>query len=261
MRRWLPTPATTNSNCTWAAAARTNTTRASLNITMSPLSARAKFPWRFPARSAGPKNVAVSDSERSISELLAEKGPHWRDARVEFHRRIAFPAACLVFALLGVPIGVRPAARRACGWIDPDAGADRRLLFSFRYRRAHGAARLDRAVGRDLGGQISSARSWASSFCAASKPFANQIACAGLARYRSFGAPRPARPARGRCRADPASNGALCGRTRRHIARRDRASWFRKATAVAFPMLIDVYLLQQFFYYFLVLLAGFHSDF
>ena len=29
------------------------------------------------------------------------------------------------------------------------------------------------------------------------------------------------------------------------------------ATAVAFPMLIDVYLLQQFFYYFFVLLAAF----
>ena len=57
-------------------------------------------------------------SERSITELLAEKGPRWRDARVEFHRRIAFPAACLVFALLGVPIGVRPRrGGRAAGLI------------------------------------------------------------------------------------------------------------------------------------------------
>src|SRR5580658_3818821 len=66
---------------------------------------QSEIPVEISSPVAGPKNVAVSDSERSISELLAEKGPHWRDARVEFHRRIAFPAACLVFALLGVLIG------------------------------------------------------------------------------------------------------------------------------------------------------------
>ncbi|MFZ1030762.1 MAG: LPS export ABC transporter permease LptF, partial [Candidatus Acidiferrales bacterium] len=66
----------------------------------------------------GPKTVALSDAERSVSELLAERGPNWRDARVEFQRRIAFPAACVVFALLGVPIGVRPRrGGRAAGLI------------------------------------------------------------------------------------------------------------------------------------------------
>ena len=39
---------------------------------------------------------------------LASAWASWRDARVELHRRLAFPAACLVFALLGVPVGVRP---------------------------------------------------------------------------------------------------------------------------------------------------------
>src|SRR6202050_5455130 len=151
---------------------------------------QSEIPVEISSPVEGPKNAAVLDSERSISELLAEKGPHWRDARVEFHRRIAFPAACLIFALLGVPIGVRPrrggraagliltlglirglyffffyraqhgehssgapAAGRARGRIDPDAGADRRLLFSIRYRRAHGAARLGRSVGGHLGGK------------------------------------------------------------------------------------------------------------
>src|SRR5271155_2015023 len=79
---------------------------------------QSEIPVEISSPVAGPKNVAVSDSERSISELLAESGPHWRDARVEFHRRIAFPAACLVFALLGVPIGVRPRrGGRAAGLI------------------------------------------------------------------------------------------------------------------------------------------------
>jgi LPS export ABC transporter permease LptF len=79
---------------------------------------QSEIPVEISSPVAGPKNVAVSVSERSISALLAENGPHWRDARVEFHRRIAFPAACLVFALLGVPIGVRPRrGGRAAGLI------------------------------------------------------------------------------------------------------------------------------------------------
>ncbi len=47
-------------------------------------------------------------AEQPASALLSDDGPNWRASRVEFQRRIAFPAACLVFALLGVPIGVRP---------------------------------------------------------------------------------------------------------------------------------------------------------
>lgn len=55
-----------------------------------------------------PKQHTVSNPERSFSELLGESGPGWRDARVELHRRLAFPAACLVFALVAVPLGAQP---------------------------------------------------------------------------------------------------------------------------------------------------------
>ncbi len=44
----------------------------------------------------------------SIRQLLATRGPGWRDARVELQRRFAFPVACLVFALLAVAVGARP---------------------------------------------------------------------------------------------------------------------------------------------------------
>ena len=54
------------------------------------------------------KNSALSVAEESVGALLTDNGQGWRDSRVEFQRRIAFPAACLVFALLGVPMGVRP---------------------------------------------------------------------------------------------------------------------------------------------------------
>ena len=54
------------------------------------------------------KVSALSIAEQPVDRLLTNNGPGWLEARVEFQRRIAFPAACLVFALLGVPIGVRP---------------------------------------------------------------------------------------------------------------------------------------------------------
>jgi LPS export ABC transporter permease LptF/LPS export ABC transporter permease LptG len=50
----------------------------------------------------------LSNSERSLRELLDVNASNWREARVELHRRLAFPAACLVFALVAVPLGAQP---------------------------------------------------------------------------------------------------------------------------------------------------------
>ncbi len=50
----------------------------------------------------------LSNPERSLRELLATKDAGWREARVELHRRLAFPVACLVFALIAVPLGAQP---------------------------------------------------------------------------------------------------------------------------------------------------------
>ena len=50
----------------------------------------------------------LSNSERPTRELLRETGSNWRAARSEFHRRLAFPAACLVFALVAVPLASQP---------------------------------------------------------------------------------------------------------------------------------------------------------
>jgi LPS export ABC transporter permease LptF/LPS export ABC transporter permease LptG len=51
---------------------------------------------------------AQSNPERPTGQLLAESGINWREARVEFQRRLAFPFACLVFALVAVPLGAQP---------------------------------------------------------------------------------------------------------------------------------------------------------
>jgi LPS export ABC transporter permease LptG len=56
--------------------------------------------------SAQPRQL--SNPERSFGALLNDHGPGWREARVELHHRFAFPAACLVFALIAVPLGAQP---------------------------------------------------------------------------------------------------------------------------------------------------------
>ena len=46
--------------------------------------------------------------EQSMRELLAAKNAGLRDASVELHTRLAFPVACLVFAIVAVPLGAQP---------------------------------------------------------------------------------------------------------------------------------------------------------
>jgi LPS export ABC transporter permease LptF/LPS export ABC transporter permease LptG len=50
----------------------------------------------------------ISTPERTLRTLVADDGPSWLESRVELHRRLAFPFACLVFALVAVPIGTQP---------------------------------------------------------------------------------------------------------------------------------------------------------
>jgi LPS export ABC transporter permease LptF/LPS export ABC transporter permease LptG len=215
---------------------------------------QSEIPVEISSPVAGPKNVAVSDSERSISELLAENGPHWRDARVEFHRRIAFPAACLVFALLGVPIGVRPRrGGRAAGLILTLV-----LIGGYYFLFVTGAHMA----------QQGSVAPWAGIW--AGNIAGLILGLIFLRRIETIRKPNPvvvwletcfrrSRPERRRetdAAPIPASNGGL-GAGRGVIPHAESHKIVPEGTAVAFPMLIDVYLLQQFFYYFVVLLAGF----
>ena len=50
----------------------------------------------------------ISNPERSLRSLIADHGHGWLESRVELHRRLAFPFACLVFALVAVPIAAQP---------------------------------------------------------------------------------------------------------------------------------------------------------
>lgn len=46
--------------------------------------------------------------EQSMRELMTERRSGSREASVELHTRLAFPIACLVFALVAVPLGAQP---------------------------------------------------------------------------------------------------------------------------------------------------------
>ena len=55
-----------------------------------------------------PQPLQKNNPERSVQDLFHDRGPNWREARVELHRRFAFPMACFAFALIAVPLGAQP---------------------------------------------------------------------------------------------------------------------------------------------------------
>jgi LPS export ABC transporter permease LptG/LPS export ABC transporter permease LptF len=210
------------------------------------------IPVDISAAATPQKNSPLSLAEQPAGALLANNGPHWREARVEFQRRIALPAACLVFALLGIPMGVRP--RRggrsagliltliliggyyfffvagdhmaAQGRLSPWLGVWAANIVGmtagvFLLRRVENIRRPSRFLG------------WFESL---------------WSRWRTAGKGDPA------VGSAAAPNGTLSSPQSRAFGIRQA---LRANRAMGFPMLVDVYLLQQFFYYFLILLAGF----
>jgi lipopolysaccharide export system permease protein len=68
---------------------------------------RSDWPMEF-STMLPPKERNISYPERPLAELWRDHGPNWRDARVEFNQRLAFPVACFVFAFIAVPLGAQP---------------------------------------------------------------------------------------------------------------------------------------------------------
>jgi len=196
------------------------------------------------------KLTSLPVSEQHASALLSNHGPNSLEARVEFQRRAAFPVACLVFALIGVPIGVRPRrGGRATGLILTLV-----LIGGYYFLFVYGAHLAAQ-------GQISV---WLGVWAA-------NIVMAGLglllfrriesvrkpshllARLKSLRDKRSGGKRTNGAAAAPYTNGtAKLANTSVGIRRMVGAG-----RAMGFPMMIDVYLLQQFFYYFAVMLAGF----
>jgi len=202
------------------------------------------IPVDISGASSPSKNRALSVAEEPAGALLRDNGTGWRTSRVEFQRRIAFPAACLIFALLGVPMGVRPRRGGRAGGLILTlilVGGYYFLFVSGDHLAAQG--RISPFLGV-----------WAG----------NIVACIlgliMLARVENIRRPNAVLAwleslwARTRRTApEPASNGSAAA-PRPAVGLRQALASTR---AMAFPMLMDVYLLEQFFYYFFVLLAAF----
>jgi LPS export ABC transporter permease LptF/LPS export ABC transporter permease LptG len=65
----------------------------------------------WPIEFSGLTNAAprqLNNAERSVRQLYNDDGPGWREARIELHKRLAFPIACFAFALVAVPLGAQP---------------------------------------------------------------------------------------------------------------------------------------------------------
>jgi len=195
--------------------------------------------------SAEPRQL--NNPERSIRELYNDHGPGWREARVELHRRFAFPIACLAFALIAVPLGAQPRrGGRAAGSLLAI------ILISSYYLLSGLGANLARE-----GALTPAAGIWiANAFLVA-------LGLALLPRMEQFrGESRWVRPiaylksrkrllrrrrAQARARAATA-NGVNGERVSQEIMMRSSGS---------FPQLIDIYVLRRFLYYFALLMGTF----
>jgi len=186
--------------------------------------------------------------ERSVRDLLRDKGSGWREARVELHRRFAFPAACFVFALVAVPLGAQPrrGGRAAGSIIAVLLIAAYYLLFV----TGAGFARegtLTPAIGIWMADALLAA-------------FGIML----LPRMEQFrGESRWLRPM-GRLRRWIRLQRLLRARARAAAVHAERANnengTHREANVASsgsFPQLIDLYLLRRFFYYFALLMAVF----
>jgi len=212
---------------------------------------------------ASARNTGATVSEEPVSALLEAKGSDWRDARVELHNRLAFPMACIVFALLGVPLGVRPRrGGRAAGlvltlfliggyyflWIAGDHWA--------RQGKVSPAAGIwaanfvATAIGLYLFSRIETVRQ--------PHAFAAWIEMYGLRRRRKSGqGPAVAAPASSAALSAPAHATLANGKAPEDAGTLRPARSTRTATGASFPLMFDIYILRQFAYYFGTLLAGF----
>ncbi|MGB8787903.1 MAG: LPS export ABC transporter permease LptF [Candidatus Acidiferrales bacterium] len=193
--------------------------------------------------------ASLSDAEQSTHALLELTGPESRAARTEFQRRLAFPAACLVFALLGVPIGVRPRrGGRAAGFVLTLVMIS--LYYLVFVAGTHYA---------QLGAVSPVVGVWAANIVAAVLAL---ILLRGIEHTRGQNRFSRAWEALASLRRSPDSAPRTADASNGHAAFSNGTSHVRNAIVmggaqIGFPLLIDVYILRTFFSFFVMMLAGF----
>ena len=192
----------------------------------------------------------VKNDERSLRQLAEDKGPEWREARVELHRRLAFPVACFAFALIAVPIGAQP--RRG----GRAAGSLIAVLLIAAYYVAlimgSGLARqgsLPPAVGLWMANILLTAAGLA--LLPRLEQFHSELRwLQPLGRLRTWMRLLRLRRARARAAASRVANDARANGVR---AQAESVA----PSSGSFPRLMDLYLLRRFFLYFALMMGAF----
>ena len=188
----------------------------------------------------------LSNPERPLTELARDTSAGWREARVELHRRLAFPLACFAFALIAVPLGAQPRrGGRAAGSLIAV------LLIAAYYLISIMGAGMARE------GKVSPALGlWAANILLggiglALLPQMEQFRGEGawlrplLARLKKWMRFARARTVRVRAMATRIASGPA-GQEKLVLS-----------SGGSFPQLMDLYLLRRFLYYFVLLMAAF----
>jgi LPS export ABC transporter permease LptF/LPS export ABC transporter permease LptG len=190
------------------------------------------------------KERETSNPERSWSDLWRDRGKGWRDARVELHQRFAFPVACLVFALIAVPLGAQPrrGGRAAGSLLAVVVIASYYLLFIV----GAGLARqgvLPPSVGMWIANVV--------------------LALAGLAllpRMESYRSETSRLLAWSRLVAFWRLLRRQKSKVKAAVVRAENGSARAEATlpsSSSIPSIVDIYVLRRFFYYFAVIMGAF----
>jgi LPS export ABC transporter permease LptF/LPS export ABC transporter permease LptG len=192
-----------------------------------------------------PRSLTLTNAELPLSALLARTGADARGARIELHRRIVFPFACLALPLMALPLAARPRrGSRAGGFLLA-------LLLICGY---YVIFTVGAGLSRD-GFLPAWLGIWAANIAAA---IAGLVMLPGISRMsdRSFFSRLLNRfPSAGQSQGASAPEGQPPHQPQMN-ARRGLLAW-RLRPGGRFPQLIDFYLLRNFVFYFAMLLVGF----
>jgi LPS export ABC transporter permease LptF/LPS export ABC transporter permease LptG len=201
----------------------------------------------LPVNLKRPEDERVSEPSipgRTMGALMRERNKE-RDASVELQRRLSFPFACISFALLAMPLGARPRrGGRASGFLIT------LLLVTGYYLMFTIGAGLARQGAIPVWAGIWSANVFTAGLGlfllprmermpGSSRSNAAFAWVAGWHIWKSF-----SEMGRG---AQDAGNGSVLG----------GSIFSRRKVFAGIPQLLDMYLLRGFFYYFVLLTAGF----